>query len=61
MINKSAFAWNDSLKCIEVDNDEAWNTYVQHNKDVDDWRGKQCLIYLEKTEQLVEGLQLPLK
>ncbi|CAL8116662.1 unnamed protein product [Prunus armeniaca] len=30
------FAWNDSLKCIEVDSDEAWNTYVQ---------GKQCLIY----------------
>ncbi|CAL2234801.1 unnamed protein product [Prunus armeniaca] len=45
MINKSGFAWNDSLKCIEVDNDEAWNTYVQHNKDADGWRGKQCLIY----------------
>ncbi|BFG30901.1 hypothetical protein CerSpe_171750 [Prunus speciosa] len=29
MINKSGFAWNDSLKCIEVDSDEAWNTYVQ--------------------------------
>ncbi|KAI5311229.1 hypothetical protein L3X38_000332 [Prunus dulcis] len=45
MINKSGFAWNDSLKCIEVDSDEAWNTYVQHNKDADGWRGKQCLIY----------------
>ncbi|KAL6284403.1 hypothetical protein ACE6H2_015332 [Prunus campanulata] len=49
MINKSGFAWNDSLKCIEVDSDAAWNTYVQistyHNKDVDGWRGKQCLIY----------------
>ncbi|CAL9004960.1 unnamed protein product [Prunus brigantina] len=29
MINKSGFAWNDSLKCIKVDSDEAWNTYVQ--------------------------------
>ncbi|CAB4319773.1 unnamed protein product [Prunus armeniaca] len=45
MINKSGFAWNDSLKCIEVDSNEAWNTYVQHNKDDDGWRGKQCLIY----------------
>ncbi|CAB4309138.1 unnamed protein product [Prunus armeniaca] len=49
MINKSGFAWNDSLKCIEVDSDEAWNTYVlistSHNKDADVWMGKQCLIY----------------
>ncbi|CAB4278734.1 unnamed protein product [Prunus armeniaca] len=29
-IKKSGFAWNDSLKCIEVDSDEAWNTYVQN-------------------------------
>ncbi|XP_008234891.1 PREDICTED: uncharacterized protein LOC103333774 [Prunus mume] len=42
MINKSGFAWNDFLKCIEVDSDEAWNTY--HNKDADGWRGKQCMI-----------------
>ncbi|CAL9018367.1 unnamed protein product [Prunus brigantina] len=40
MINKSGFTWNDSLKCIEVDSDEAWNTY-----DADGWMGKQCLVY----------------
>ncbi|CAL9018492.1 unnamed protein product [Prunus brigantina] len=67
MINKSGFAWNDSLKCIEVDNDEAWNTYVQHNKDVDRWRGKQCLIYdglkniFRKDRATGRGSTIPLK
>lgn len=29
MRNRSGFKWNDVLKCIEVDSDEAWLTYVQ--------------------------------
>ena len=29
MLNKSGFGWNDSLKCVEVDSDEAWRSYVQ--------------------------------
>ncbi|CAB4278451.1 unnamed protein product [Prunus armeniaca] len=51
MINKSGFAWNDSLKCIEVGSDEAWNTYVQISTYVNITRmlmvgwGKQFLIY----------------
>ena len=28
MLNKSGFGWNDSLKCVEVDSDEAWRSYV---------------------------------
>ena len=29
MLNKSGFGWNDTLKCVEVDSDEAWRSYVQ--------------------------------
>ena len=29
MLNKSGFGWNDARKCVEVDSDEAWTTYVQ--------------------------------
>ena len=29
MINTSGFAWNDVKKCVEVDSDDAWQTYVQ--------------------------------
>ena len=29
MLNKSGFGWNDERKCVEVDSDEAWTTYVQ--------------------------------
>jgi len=28
MSNTSGFAWNDVKKCIEVDSDDAWKTYV---------------------------------
>lgn len=29
MMNRSGFVWNDVRKCIEVDSEEAWLTYVQ--------------------------------
>ncbi|KAL6209536.1 hypothetical protein ACLB2K_020476 [Fragaria x ananassa] len=29
MTNTSGFAWNDAKKCIEVDNNDAWDMYVQ--------------------------------
>ena len=29
MINTSGFAWNDVKKCVEVDSDDVWQTYVQ--------------------------------
>ena len=28
MLNTSGFAWNDVKKCIKVDSDDAWKTYV---------------------------------
>ena len=29
MLNTSGFGWNDVKKCVEVDSDEVWNSYVQ--------------------------------
>ena len=29
MLNESEFRWNDSIKCVKVDSDEAWRSYVQ--------------------------------
>ncbi|KAL6220351.1 hypothetical protein ACLB2K_008107 [Fragaria x ananassa] len=43
--NKSGFAWNDNRKCIEVDNNDAWDIYVQHNKSAKGWRNKSYPIY----------------
>ncbi|XP_034214360.1 uncharacterized protein LOC117626648 [Prunus dulcis] len=40
MINTSGFAWNDIKKCVEVDSNDAWETYVQHHKEAAEWRSK---------------------
>ncbi|XP_040367427.1 uncharacterized protein LOC112178133 [Rosa chinensis] len=37
MMNKSGFAWNDIKKCIEVDSNEVWDTYLQAKG----WRNKK--------------------
>ena len=29
MLNKSGFGWNDSLKCVEVDSNDRWKSYVE--------------------------------
>ena len=29
MINTSGFGWNNVRKCVEVDSNEAWHSYVQ--------------------------------
>ena len=29
MLNKSGFGWNDSLKCVEVDSNDTWKSYVE--------------------------------
>ncbi|KAI9200286.1 hypothetical protein LWI28_005415 [Acer negundo] len=33
MLNTSGFGWNDVRKCIEVDSDEAWKSYVQKDSE----------------------------
>ncbi|KAL5741652.1 hypothetical protein ACOSP7_028384 [Xanthoceras sorbifolium] len=40
MMNTSRFAWNDVKKCIEVDNNEAWESYS-----VTKWRNKPYPIF----------------
>ncbi|KAL6218533.1 hypothetical protein ACLB2K_011743 [Fragaria x ananassa] len=45
MTNTSGFAWNDAKKCIEVDSNDAWDMYVQHNKNAKGWRNKSFPIY----------------
>ena len=29
MLNKSGFGWNNSLKCVEVDSNDTWKSYVE--------------------------------
>ncbi|XP_062028487.1 uncharacterized protein LOC133744384 [Rosa rugosa] len=45
MMNKSGFAWNDIKKCIEVDSNEVWDTYLQHNKKAKGWRNKKYPLF----------------
>ncbi|KAK2652207.1 hypothetical protein Ddye_012068 [Dipteronia dyeriana] len=41
----NGFGWNDVRKCIEVDSDVAWKSYVQHHKQAEGFRGKHFPIY----------------
>ncbi|KAK2659213.1 hypothetical protein Ddye_005746 [Dipteronia dyeriana] len=45
MINTSGFGWNDVRKCVEVDSNEAWHSYVQHHKQAEGWRDKLFPLY----------------
>ncbi|KAL5747200.1 hypothetical protein ACOSQ2_024497 [Xanthoceras sorbifolium] len=45
MINTSGFAWNDVKKCIEVDSNEAWESYVKHHSSASEWRNKPYPIF----------------
>ncbi|KAL5862280.1 hypothetical protein ACOSQ3_003561 [Xanthoceras sorbifolium] len=45
MLNTSGFGWNDVRKCIEVDSDEVWKSYVQHHKQAEGFRGKHFPLY----------------
>ncbi|XP_060671634.1 uncharacterized protein LOC132803237 [Ziziphus jujuba] len=45
MRNKSGFGWNDTLKYMEVNSDEAWKAYVQSKSSAKGWRGKPFLMY----------------
>ncbi|CAN6687238.1 unnamed protein product [Malus baccata var. baccata] len=45
MVNKTGFAWNDVRKCIEVDSNEVWQSYVKVNKEAKGWLGKSFPLY----------------
>ncbi|KAK0571244.1 hypothetical protein LWI29_013056 [Acer saccharum] len=45
MINTSGFGWNNVRKCVEVDSNEAWHSYVQHHKQAKGWRDKPFPLY----------------
>ncbi|KAK2646448.1 hypothetical protein Ddye_021643 [Dipteronia dyeriana] len=45
MINISGFGWNGVRKCIEVDSNEAWHSYVRHHKQAEGWRDKPFPLY----------------
>ncbi|KAL5834752.1 hypothetical protein ACOSQ4_014249 [Xanthoceras sorbifolium] len=45
MINTSGFAWNDVKKCIEVDSNESWESYVKHHSSAAEWRNKSYPIF----------------
>ncbi|CAL2267609.1 unnamed protein product [Prunus armeniaca] len=45
MINRSGFGWNDLKKCLEVDSEESWKSYVQDHKEADGWRDKYFPLY----------------
>ncbi|KAH9684742.1 Myb DNA-bind 3 domain-containing protein [Citrus sinensis] len=45
LLNTSGFGCNDVKKCVEVDSDEVWNSYVQSHNAVRNWRGKPFPLY----------------
>ncbi|KAK2637989.1 hypothetical protein Ddye_025784 [Dipteronia dyeriana] len=45
MINTSGFGWNSVRKCVEVDSNEAWHSYVQHHKQAEGWRDNPFPLY----------------
>ncbi|KAI9159834.1 hypothetical protein LWI28_002338 [Acer negundo] len=45
MINTGGFGWNNVRKCVEVDSNEAWHSYVQHHKQAKGWRDKHFPLY----------------
>ncbi|KAL5742138.1 hypothetical protein ACOSP7_028870 [Xanthoceras sorbifolium] len=45
MMNTSGYAWNDVKKCIEVDSNEAWESYVKHHSSAAEWRNKPYPIF----------------
>ncbi|PON33722.1 Myb/SANT-like domain containing protein [Parasponia andersonii] len=45
MLSKSGFGWNDVKKCVKVDSEEVWQSYVQHHKEAEGWKGRVFPLY----------------
>lgn len=45
MLNTNDFGWNDVRKCVEVDSEEVWKSYVESHKEASNWRNKSFLYY----------------
>lgn len=45
MLNTSDFCWNEVRKCVVVDSDEVWRSYVESHKDASNWRDKPFPYY----------------
>ncbi|XP_024046426.1 uncharacterized protein LOC112100818 [Citrus clementina] len=45
MLNTSGFGWNEVRKCVVVDNDEVWRSYVESHRDASNWRDKPFPYY----------------
>ncbi|PON50284.1 Myb/SANT-like domain containing protein [Trema orientale] len=45
MLSKSGFGWNDVKKCVEVDSEEVWQSYVQHHKEAEGWKRRPFPLY----------------
>ncbi|KAL5803062.1 hypothetical protein ACOSQ4_031367 [Xanthoceras sorbifolium] len=65
MMNTSSFACNDVKKCIEVDSNEAWESYVKHYSSAAEWRNKPYPIFdrlaniFGKDRANEEGVEVP--
>ncbi|KAH9722638.1 DDE Tnp4 domain-containing protein [Citrus sinensis] len=45
MLNTSGFGWNEARKCVVVDSDEVWRSYMESHKDASNWRDKPFPYY----------------
>ncbi|KAL5555101.1 hypothetical protein UlMin_037337 [Ulmus minor] len=45
LLNQSGFGWDDVKKCVQVDSDDAWQSYVKAHKETNGWRGKPFPLY----------------
>ncbi|KAL9457839.1 hypothetical protein AB3S75_006812 [Citrus x aurantiifolia] len=45
ILNTSSFGWNDVRKCVVVDSEEIWRSFVESHKDASNWRDKSFPYY----------------
>ncbi|KAL5573708.1 hypothetical protein UlMin_023305 [Ulmus minor] len=45
LLNQSGFGWDNVKKCVQVDSNDACQSYVKAHKEADGWRGKPFPLY----------------